>query len=171
MIECEWKHMLTETQYEVLLDFFKSNLKFRCEDYIQKNYYYDTRSMELHKKGITVRIRQKNGAFTGTVKKHFFDGISKEDDFHVDNIPDTLIYKNKILNLLGQLITHRTVIHIGKVMKICLDMNIYCGKVDYEMEIEFINEKLYQKYFVKTKTANKYERFVSARQKSSCKDN
>lgn len=171
MIECEWKYMLTEIQYETLLDFFKSNLKFKCEDYIQKNHYYDTRSMDLHKQGITVRVRQKNGTFTGTVKKHFYDGISKETDFDIDNIPDSLIYKNMILNRIGQLITHRTVIHIDKLMKICLDMNIYCGKADYEMEVEFVNEKLYQRYFVKTKTANKYERFVAAYQKSSHENN
>ena len=165
MTECEWKCLLTETQYESFLDFFKSNIKFRCEDYIQKNHYYDTKSMDLCKQGITVRIRKKNGLLQGTVKEHFSDGISKESDFNIHDIPDTLIYKNMILNRIGHLITHRTVIYVDQIMTICLDMNIYCNKVDYEMEVEFTDEKLYQKFFYKNQTPSKYERFIAEFQK------
>ena len=68
MIEREIKAMLTEGEYITLA-------RFKCQHKavnLQTNYYFDTDDLSMNEKGITCRIRHKNGRY-----KAVFDRMSE----------------------------------------------------------------------------------------------
>lgn len=131
--EYEIKLMLSKSQYEQLLDLFNHKEQ---KTYIQTNYYYDTQKLEMKKNRTTVRIREKNGTFTLTVKNHHFDH-SIENSFKTDSAPRIISINNMNLKLFGKLRTKRTQIEICKGIKLMLDHNEYLGTEDYELELEY----------------------------------
>ena len=98
MIEREIKAMLTEGEYITLA-------RFKCQHKavnLQTNYYFDTDDLSMNEKGITCRIRHKNGLYKATVKKHNADGAecSIENDICVRlYLTRTHISAKRILNL------------------------------------------------------------------------
>ncbi len=135
MIEYEKKILLTENEYQVL----KMTVCKNCREVTQTNYYFDTADFLMNKKGITCRIRAKNGKFTAEVKNHNIfekDGSNEEKLFEGSEFCSEIFTHFGLFNQ-GSLITQRTTRQKGSEYKIVLDRNTYLGKTDYELEIEY----------------------------------
>lgn len=148
MIEKELKILLTKEQYMNLTRQFDWS-----ETISQINFYYSDKSNDLKSKGTTIRIRgiddrmklqvkipvSCNGAIH--IKKEYekdckivpykINGSEICELCSVNNIPD--VY------LLGYLYTERLICNYENDNMICLDRNVYAGKTDYELEVEFID--------------------------------
>ena len=74
-LEIEFKNMLTETEYDRLIQTFNIQEE---QIWLQKNVYFDTKSHDLKQKGAALRIRVKNntkirytGNHTNIIKTKF----------------------------------------------------------------------------------------------------
>jgi uncharacterized protein YjbK len=105
---------------------------------VQINFYYDTEDMSFLKSGVTVRIRQKAESLRLEIKERDYYGKSqnRETSRQTDKIPQELEFGGKLLRLKGQLVTDRTRFVLKNGANVDLDINFYCGKTDYELEIE-----------------------------------
>lgn len=161
-IENEWKFLVSKEQFGEIRLFFEENFQIQKNSFEQTNYYYDTKDFCLSKEGITARIREKNKKLKGTFKKHLGNGISNEESFYVDSIPELINYSEKHLIKLGSLTTKRDVFFVENMCEICFDENTYLGKTDYEIEVEFIGDYFGIIYLPqKTKSKSKSDRFLS----------
>ena len=136
MLELEKKVLLTKDEYETLLNL----LGISCPFVKQTNYYFDTKTFSMNRKGITCRIRLKNGKYTATIKKHAAyaaDG-SIETSVSVKNGIEDNGFLDMGLYLCGSLTTQRTVILKDTACEMVLDRNDYLGYTDYELEIEYL---------------------------------
>lgn len=144
MLETELKCMLDEETYLKLKHQFKW-------DWIkeQENHYYSDISNTLRKKGITFRIRTKDGINKLQIKMHKSTDkalqICDEYEYPISDIPDIFTasqvkeligYENDVIRL-GSLKTLRHSCIYSDGVEICLDKNDYLGKTDYEIEVEY----------------------------------
>ncbi len=135
MFEFEKKLMLTENQYKCIREALGKNKEL----IIQKNHYFDTPDYAMSKKGVTYRIRFKNGVYEATIKNHMTtkkdcsieETISRKEYFDMDEF---LFMK---LCYHGDLITERLILYKDSDFEIVLDRNTYLGITDYELEIEY----------------------------------
>ena len=136
--EFEKKLLLNESEFYTLRELLFSGENAKYDD--QVNYYYDTQNHELNQKGITCRIRQKNGAFKGTIKTHFNNGDdgSHEENFRVDSLPYQYVVGSSMVTLQGSLYTRRCEIAPFPGIRLMLDQNWYLGICDFELEIEYL---------------------------------
>ena len=132
--EHEWKCALTRADYAALTELLA---RAPMTEVTQTNHYYDTPDGSLRRENITVRIRAKNGALTGTVKRHGRDGCSTEESFGVDLLPERLEVDGLLLGRQGSLTTRRRSCRLVGGMLLMLDENTYLGKTDYELELEY----------------------------------
>ena len=144
MIENEFKIMLTEEQYEKLLEIYD----FKTIE--QVNHYYDTDDLQMSARHITVRVRELDGRFllqmklpTGT--EHSRVELEKE----LDGVPEilagfilTAVFDVDCPELkhIGTLKTTRSVWKFDGG-ELDLDCSEYFDKTDYELEIEFTDEQ------------------------------
>lgn len=175
MIEKEYKVLLSKKKYEELLNLFDFSQAFT-----QINFYYKERGEEHL--DTTIRVRAVNNQIFLQVK----EPISKEKGIHVKKeyqreikeIPYRI--ESEILNslckaktyqdcfLIGILVTERKVV-IRENYEIAMDINYYCGVVDYELEIEFdknVDVELIQLLenkgvYKKVNSEGKYTRFIN----------
>ncbi len=107
--------------------------------YTQINYYYDTDDLAMNRLGITCRIREKNGAYTATIKEHACGSAecSTEISQEARNECDDVLFADKGLKLQGKLTTERLCIPSERGLEIVMDKNTYLGCTDYELEIEY----------------------------------
>ena len=63
-LEIEFKNMLTETEYDRLIQTFNIQEE---QIWLQKNVYFDTKSHDLKQKGAALRIRVKNNTYELTL--------------------------------------------------------------------------------------------------------
>lgn len=134
MQEREKKIQLTAKEYAVLL----CSLNGEAVHAVQTNYYYDTDDFIMNKTGTTCRVREKNGKYKATVKKHSFGTeCSEEKSFEVSKEVYLNVFKDIGLGLQGILVTDRTVLHQDKYCQMVADCNTYLGVTDYELEIEY----------------------------------
>lgn len=135
MIETEKKIILT---YEEYLAVIMKMCKY-AEPVIQTNYYFDTENLTMNRKGITCRIRFKNGKYTAEIKSHEKESRYRSIEnilFRSDKFDET--YFNKIgLYLQGSLVTERIPLYKDEFCEMVIDRNIYLGITDYELEIEY----------------------------------
>lgn len=134
MLEREKKVLLTEDEYTAIINIMGKNpLETR-----QINYYFDTDDLSMDSKGITCRIRAKNGHYQTTIKKHNTEQpeCSIEEDISVGATFDASPFKNMGLSFQGELITDRTILYIDSLCDVAIDRNTYLGCTDYELEIE-----------------------------------
>lgn len=132
--EYEMKLRMQKEQYEALLRLFS---QFPSKTEIQNNYYYDTYGQHYRKQNITLRVREKNGRFKGTVKRHLPTGYgSREEDFDVDSVPPSMLFEGIPVSLKGSLQTKRTTVVLSEFMLLMLDENVYLHTRDYELELE-----------------------------------
>jgi uncharacterized protein YjbK len=148
--EKEIKILLSPNQYDVVDRLFQWD-----KEYVQKNYYYGTvEDLATNKNRRTIRVREKLNKIYLQVKipieKKSSLHIQKEYKKQIDCIPEwfskdeleqfTGCTIEKDVTLLGMLETKRKECHVFENIEICLDVNKYLGKVDYEVEIEFTGD-------------------------------
>lgn len=180
-IEIEFKNLLTETEFERLLEAYP----FPAEPITQTNHYFETEDMRLKEHSSALRIREKSGTFTLTLKEPHPDGLlethdelTKEEASHWlrgEPIPkvNTKARLEKIgiapaeLKYFGKLTTERREIALGDDLLV-LDYSTYNGQEDYEVELEVKSREKGEKTFSdllnrydipKRRTPNKIERF------------
>ncbi len=136
--EYEKKLLLNETEYAIMRELFFRGEDATTTDHV--NYYFDTSRQDFHRKGITCRIRQKNGSLQGTIKTHLHDqkDLSKEDSFVVDALPYRFTVCSQTVYLQGSMYTRRSEVEIMPGIRMMLDQNWYLGSIDYELEIEYL---------------------------------
>lgn len=134
MLEYEKKIMLTEDEYSMLAD----QCSGMCVE-TQTNYYFDTDGLYMNRKGITCRIRAKNGKYKMTVKNHCTEdpSCSIEDHLFESMEYNSQIFDGMGLRLQGELITSRIIMYKDSFCKMVLDRNTYLGYTDFELEIEY----------------------------------
>lgn len=148
MIENEFKIMLDKVRYEKLLAMYEWN-----EVIEQINHYYDNEDLLLSELHITCRVREIAGKYFLQVK---FPGAVEysrvELEEPLDSLPDEIDADKALrphphghnmlpkVKRLGALKTTRNV-HRFEGGEIDLDKSEYFGKTDYELEIEFTDEK------------------------------
>ncbi len=140
MLERELKILLNADQYAKICAFIDKQYQGQCVRDKQVNYYYDTEDGCYNQKGVTIRVRRKNGTLKGTIKTHSVQGenCSEEMSFDVDRVPVALYYEERYLKLRGKLITNRISVKPNQGgLLLCLDENLYLGHTDYELEIEY----------------------------------
>ena len=135
MVEYEKKILLTEAEYKALLSMIPSE----SQQIIQVNHYFDTVDLENHAQGITFRIREKNGRFTATEKRHQIGSPERNLEYSrpAKSAHDAGVFGVKNLLYQGTLTTERVTWEADKYTCICLDKNTYLGITDYELEIEY----------------------------------
>lgn len=141
-IEMEYKFLVDKKIFYFFLERFSNEYQV-MESYTQINYYYDTNGNLLNKQNITMRIRQQDNKLKWQLKKHqdLHGAICQSDECegHLSSLPSKISIKgiNTELYLKGNLVTERTILFFGNSGKLCFDINMYLGIVDYEIEIEF----------------------------------
>ncbi len=178
MIEKEYKYLVSYEDFKNTLYNLTNALKntnYEKKSILQVNYYYDTLDLFLYKNNITYRIRQKDDRLQKQIKiKESGNKYQKAVEYNenIKSIKRTYTFipnfnnENKNLNieLIGNLITERESFLINDI-RIDFDKNLYLGKCDYEIEIEFqdiINDKifsLFEKFDINNK--GKYTRFIN----------
>ena len=135
MKEYEKKIMLTEYEYMILTHTVS---KYKVPE-IQVNYYFDTNSFFMNKKGVTYRIRFKDDTYTATIKNHYTgkENLSIETIVDVSKEFNEKIFNDSFLELQGELRTERTTMFDNVMYRVYLDKNIYLDTIDYELEIEY----------------------------------
>ncbi len=134
MLEYEKKVLLTEAEYLAIINIMgKTRLQTR-----QINYYFDTDDLSMNNKGITCRIREKDGYYQATIKKHGAEQpeCSIEEDVVTGATFDASPFENMGLSCQGELATERTFLYIDSFCTVVVDRNTYLGYTDYELEIE-----------------------------------
>lgn len=138
MLEYEKKVMLTKDEYAVLAD----RCKGMCVE-MQTNYYFDTDDLTMNRKGITCRIRAKNGKYRMTIKNHCTEdpSCSIEEHLCVSTEFNPRIFEALGLRLQGELITSRIIMYRDSFCEMVLDRNTYLGHTDFEVEVEYSGER------------------------------
>ncbi|GAE37063.1 CYTH domain-containing protein [Halalkalibacter akibai] len=187
-IEIEVKSMITKENYHELLKGF--NLT-EADAIVQHNHYFETPSFSLKATGSGLRIREKKGIFTLTLKQPHEVGklethqvVSHDEWLNAkDNciLPDGKVM-NQLRNLkiptdqlqfVGTLTTKRIEINYEEG-QLCFDQSSYFDQIDYEIEFEGKTEhhakstllQLLSSYGLEqTPTHNKVRRFFNTKYK------
>lgn len=148
-IEIEFKTMLTKDEFTSL----HRNLPFPEDPVVQTNYYFETADFALKDHYAALRIREKDGRYTLTLKEPHEEGILETHDSlssadakeWLESRPIKQIHTSKRLAKLGideanlryygPLTTKRYSFHEDGI-DYMLDESSYHGIVDYELEIE-----------------------------------
>lgn len=143
-IEIEFKTVLDQIEYQKLLEAFK----LEHNVFKQVNYYFDTKNLDLNSHSIVLRIRQKGEIFKLTLKKQH---ENEAFEYHVllrndqaQNILSEGFHVNQYFEVLEQdyFVTFQTSLENFRASTqydmgtIFIDKNVYCGRVDYELEYE-----------------------------------
>lgn len=134
MLEFEKKVLLSPQEYDIIL-----KIKQLSPVQVQINYYFDTDDFSMDKRGITCRIRERNGKFKTTIKNHnlkYLDCGLEEDIIEKAEF-DPAPFKSRGLKYQGQLLTERRILLKDDYCEVVLDRNDYLGYTDYELEIEY----------------------------------
>jgi uncharacterized protein YjbK len=160
-IEIEFKNILTRAEFEQLSRYFG----VRKDDFtLQHNHYFDTPTFMLKSQGCALRIREKNGRQTLTLKQPHTEGLlethqsltkkeaeaaksgNRLPDGEVIRVLQTMGVSVFSLTYLGTLSTERAeiVYENGTIM---LDHSFYLGTEDYELEYESTDKNEGEKIF------------------------
>lgn len=150
-IEIEAKALVSQDDYRKLVKAYKG-----YQRYTQTNYYVDNEALQLGKDGIALRVREKDDAFTLTLKTPLSQGLLEKnepltkkqfEDFRDHHIfPKTDMVR--FLTMLGydvnelKIITYLTTDRVDVELQdglLSIDRNVYSGLTDYEIEFEYNN--------------------------------
>ncbi|WP_028782073.1 CYTH domain-containing protein [Thalassobacillus devorans] len=185
-IEIEFKNMLTKAEYNRL----KTGLPFeKAEIKEQINHYFETDNFDLKSKGAALRIREKNGSYTLTLKQPHPEGLLETHATLTMAEFESWIAGNPVekenvnhqlkemeidylaLKYWGELKTNRQEIDYQDTLLV-LDHSLYHNIEDYELELEATNRAHGEKVFYQLlndheiperDTDNKIKRFFQAR--------
>ena len=135
MLEYEKKIMLTAEEYLAIVKLLCKDLPVKT----QTNYYFDTDNLDMNNKGITCRIREKDGRYKATIKSHCTEhpDCSVEEDLSEKTDFDASSFTGFGLRYQGQLVTDRIIIQKDADCELVVDCNTYLGHKDFELEIEY----------------------------------
>lgn len=145
MLETEYKCIIDEETYNKIENAYAWNWVKE-----QTNNYYFDEALELSKRRIMVRVREKDGAYKVQVKLHKNSDsplhICEETEFDIDSAPQVIdavqakrftgIDTGRLLKS-GILRTLRHSLMWNDTTEICLDKNTYLDRTDYEIEVEY----------------------------------
>lgn len=140
--EIEYKFLVSEEEFNQFLVHFDTQGNNAVRK-IQINYYYDTDDNMLNKKDVTVRVRQEQDKLKCQIKKHTNTSMALffSDEYCgcLERLPKVLRVEgiHEELLLKGSLVTERREIKFGVCGKLCFDINMYLGMIDYEIEVEY----------------------------------
>lgn len=134
MLEYEKKVLLTRNEYAVLANQCRGR---KAES--QTNYYFDTDDLYMNRKGITCRVRAKNGKYKTTIKNHNTDSLncSVEEDICEGEELNSKVFEVLGMHFQGKLVTARIILHRSAFCEMVLDRNTYIGYDDFEIEVEY----------------------------------
>lgn len=145
MIEQEYKWMADREMFLHILQCFSS--QYEEQLILQKNYFYDSPDLFLYRKGITLRVREKDGSFSLQTKigKRMQDGYRVAEEQHVEltALPEQLTGEKLGLSpelrfaMLGCLATKRHRFQLAQAVRLDCDESTYLDVTDYEVELEF----------------------------------
>ncbi len=157
MLEKEFKYLLTEDAYENYKDRLSWDKVIE-----QTNTYYDTEKYQLSENGITFRIRtvkketpliqiklpyrKEKINYSKSKELEFpFLGHTLPKKFSAEEVRALLgdrasLFAGELIRL-GSLKTLRMEKEPEEGLLLCLDKNEYLGRVDYELELEFLEEE------------------------------
>nr|WP_304213046.1 CYTH domain-containing protein [Fredinandcohnia onubensis] len=183
-LEIEFKNILEEDEYRQLLSVFSIS---EDKKVIQENFYFDTPKFSLKDVGAALRIRDKNGIYTLTLKQPVKRGLlethqvlSKEEaeqmlnggniiEGEVVSILKGLSIETSDIRFFGSLKTKRAEVEYKNGLLV-LDKSYYLNQIDFEVEYEVTDEvsgkevfkELLQQYKIPIrKTDNKILRFYN----------
>lgn len=135
MLEYEKKIILTKDEYLAIFMLMCKNVPVQT----QINYYFDDDDLSINKKGVTCRIRVKDGKYKATVKNH--NVKHPECSIEVDLMEKTE-FEPEIFNAFGlrcqgELATDRCILYKDSYCEMVLDRNSYLGSMDFELEVEY----------------------------------
>lgn len=185
-IEIEFKNLLNQQEFEQLCRHFH----LKKDDFaLQDNHYFDTTDFMMKKHGAALRIRQKNGKHTLTLKQPHPDGLLEthqplteceaetaiaESEFppgEVLKIVEKIGVPSTTLCYLGKLSTDRAEIEYKDGLLV-FDHSYYLGKEDFELEYEcrdkHVGENIFRQLLAsfaipERETENKIRRFFHAK--------
>lgn len=189
-LEIEYKNLLTKDEYDQIMSAFSIK-----EDHIisQENHYFDTANFSLKSNHSALRIREKNGAYTLTLKQPATVGLlethqklSVEDakamlsggklvEGQIKQIISNLTINPDEIEYFGSLTTNRVEFEYQNGLLV-LDTSFYLNQIDYEVEYEVTDEKEGKLVFIEflksfnipiRQTANKIQRFYQMKQQLS----
>lgn len=170
-LEIEFKTLLSEAQFNQMMESFKHAKVIK-----QINHYYQYSDPTVY---ISCRIRTIDNFNTLTFKQVHPEGRLETDFKDVDenaferaDVKEFLNKNNltKSFKPIGNLLSYRKLIEEDH-LEICIDENHYLGKVDYELEVESIDNpliteqrfnELCEQFEIKDKiNISKYKRFLN----------
>ena len=140
--EIEYKFLVSEEEFNQFLSYFDTQGNNAVRK-IQINYYYDTDDNMLNKNDVTVRVRQEQDKLKCQIKKHTNTSMALffSDEYCgcLERLPKVLRVEgiHEELLLKGSLVTERREIKFGVFGKLCFDISMYLGMIDYEIEVEY----------------------------------
>lgn len=187
-IEIEFKNMLTKEEFHRLCE------SFAITTFIEQvNHYFETSSFSLKEKSSALRIREKNGAYTITLKQPAVTGLlethqtvtKQEAEWMMETgtmIPGAVYDQLLLLDIpveqlqyYGSLTTQRAEM-LYENGTLVFDHSFYFHHDDYELEYEVQTEETGKKSFLHLlaqynipvrPTKNKVQRFFLAKQNVS----
>ena len=136
MKEFERKMLLSKSEYDCIMAHFGK----REHTTRQINYYFDTDDFSMNRRGVTCRIREKDGKLKATYKDHRRAKrfCSEETDLKITNGLKDNDFVSMGLSYQGRLDTYRTIIFKNAFCTVTVDRNEYLGTTDYELEAEYV---------------------------------
>lgn len=149
MLEQEFKALISKEQFEKIRYNYTWDKKFT-----QVNHYYFDNNDYIIKNEITVRVREKDNSYKLQIKipESIRSNIHIKNEFSMpfDNVPQVIsgdVLKKLCgfdvgdVKRLGELKTERRTKKISDSVKLFLDKNEYLNTIDFEVEIEYLNDE------------------------------
>lgn len=187
-IEIEFKNLLTKEEFELL----KKSFSLTEQDFpLQRNDYFDTPAFDLKQLGAALRIREKQGTYTLTLKQPHPQGLLETHqrltaDEALMMIETSIIIDGDVKEVIQSLgVDTSMLVHLGTLstrraeMKdetglLVLDHSTYLAEEDYELEYEVKDATKGKQAFLNhlkrfnipvRQTDNKIKRFFQAKSK------
>ncbi|MFK3937268.1 CYTH domain-containing protein [Alkalihalobacillus sp. NPDC078783] len=189
-LEFETKTLVLSDEFKALHTFFQTTNQ---QATTQHNHYFETLDFGLKDAGSALRIREKNGKSTLTLKQPAHSGgllethqsVTEDEQkvaIHKNKLPDgevlervhSLQVQSNDLQFIGTLTTERLEFPYDGGT-VCLDKSSYLGVIDYELEFEgtsmehaeqILTSILKQTNIQRKNTPNKVARFFAQKASS-----
>lgn len=185
-LEIEFKNMLSESEYEQLLNHFSISEE---QIWTQKNVYFDTKAFDLKRQKAALRVRIKNNTYELTLKTQAEVGLLETNQMITKTDYTTLKHDHRLINgpvyealmdlginindlrVITDLTTKRAEVDYQDGLLV-LDKSFYGEVIDFELEYEVkdynkglnIFNELLAKHNIPTRPAqNKIKRATAAK--------